>query len=321
MRKLVPLLMTLFFVVALTTASSAQGFLNKLSKKVQDKIEKKVDDKVDQKVDESLDEVFEEAANDSDAQNSVDKQNARLEQLMKGMGMSGDPVPIADTYAFDSKIQMHFESYKKNGKKDSEGEFITYVDPKSKNFAYEFIGGDMDERGQGTFIMDFENKAMIILAEGDGEKNGIVYGINDQNQAGTLPEGGEYPDLEDVETTDWAMNPYVKKTGKTKTIQGYRCEEYLYDNPEDHTKASFWVSDDVEIVTRDFMSAMLQAATYSYGMPGGCVMESESENTQTGERSIMRVTDIDTNANKQFSMSGYKITNLGSMKMPVMESE
>ncbi|MGQ7869386.1 hypothetical protein [Sunxiuqinia sp. sy24] len=325
MRKIIPLIISLFLSFSLVPTTSAQGFLKKLNKKVQDKIEKKVedkvDDKVDEKVDESLDEIFEEAENDSEAQPTNDKQNERLQKMMKGIGMSGDPVPIHDDYTFDSKLQMHIESYKKNGEKDSEGEFITYVNPEGKNFAYEFIGGDMNQNGQGTFIMDFENKAMIILSEENGEKKGLVYGFDLQgmNDAGFDEE--EYEDLEDGDLTNIGMSPYVEKTGRTKTIEGYKCEEYRYDNPEEETKANFWISKDVNITTRDFMSTMLKSASYSHGMPWGFVMESESENTRTGERSLMRVTDIDIKADKQFRMGSYQMTNLGLMKVPAMEAE
>ena len=325
MNKLSSSIMILLFAVVLSVPASAQGFLNKLSKKVQDKIENKVEDKVDQKVDEevdkSLDQVFEGDADDSDPVSTSEKQNERLQKMMSGIGMSGEPVPIEDAYSFDSKLQMHIESYKKNGKKDSDGEFITYINPNGKNFAYEFIGGDMKQKGQGIFIMDFENKAIIMLTEENGERQGIVYGFDVEGLTGTGFDTEAYEDLEDVDMTSPARNPHVEKTGRTKTIEGYRCEEYRYDNPEDETKASFWISKDVNIMTRDFMSTMLKSATYSHGMPWGFIMESESENTETGERTVMRVTDIDTNAAKHFSMGGYKITNLGSMTMPAMQGE
>lgn len=326
MRTFLPLIFMAFFMIVFSESLLAQGFLNKLSKKVQNKVEqkveKKVDDKVDEEVDKSLDRVFEgEEEEVSSGSNDIDKQNERLQKLMNGMGMSGEPVPISDDYAFDSSLQMHIESYKKNGDKDSEGEFITYVDTDGKNFAYEFIGGDMKQKGHGMFIMDLENKAMIILSEESGERNGIVYGVDVTSFNDVDFDNETFDDIEKNDVKNIATSPYVEKTGRSKTIAGYRCDEYLYDNPEEETKASFWISKNVNIITRDFLNTMLKSATYSQGMPWGCIMESESQNTRTGERSVMRVTDINTNANKQFSMSGYNITNLGSMKMPAAIEE
>ncbi len=324
MYKYLPQILVILVFLSLSEPISAQGFLNKLSKKVQDKIEKKVekkvDDKVDEEVDKNLDKVFE--GDENADKNKSARQSERMQKMMKGLGMSGKPVSIEDDYSFDSKLQMHFESYKKNGKKDSDGEFITFIDPNGKNFAYQVVNGDMKEKGQGLFIMDFENKAMIILTDEDGEKNGIVYGFDGAGALGMGLDTEDYEELEDEDVpNNIAMNPYIKKTGQTKTIKGYKCEEYRYDNPEEETKSNFWISEDVDIITRDFFGTIMKSAQYSNGMPWGFVMEAESENTKTGERSIMKVTDIDTNANKKFSMGNYKITNIGSMNIPNMEKE
>ena len=322
MKKIFPLVMMLFMVMCISESASAQGFLNKLSKKVQDKIDKKVEKKVDEKVDEEIDKKLDEALDsqkDSDEQgmSNEEKQQVRLQKLMKGMGMSGEPVPIEDSYSFNYKLQMHVESYDGTGKKESDGEFITYLNTKGKSFAYQFVGGDMEKRGEGTFIMDFDNKAMIILSDEEGKKNGIVYGLDMQGSSDSIFDAQTYKDLEDDEVSDnITKSPYVKKTGRSKTIEGYKCDEYQYDNPEDDTKANFWISKDVDIATRDFMGTLLRSATYSHGMPWGFVMESESEDTQTGERNVMKVTDINPKANKKFSMGNYQITNIGSMKIP-----
>ena len=264
MNKFLPLIAILLFAVLVSEPASAQRFLNKLSKKVQDKIEKKVEDKVDDKVDEevdkSLDKVFEDDQTEADATDDQN-QGERLQKMMKGFGMSGEPVAIEDDYSFDFKLHMHIESYKKNGKKDSDGEFITYLDSDGKSFAYEFVDGDMKQTDKdGLFIMDLENKAMIILSEENGEKNGLVYGFDMQGLADN-DFNDSYAEMEDGELPDIAMNPNVEKTGRTKSIEGYKCEEYHYSDPEDETEANFWISTDVDIATRDFVSTMMKSAT------------------------------------------------------------
>ncbi|MGQ8335823.1 hypothetical protein ACUNWD_04680 [Sunxiuqinia sp. A32] len=314
MKKYVLIVAIIAGCLMISETTSAQGFLNKLSKKVQDKIENKVEDKVDEKVDEKLDEAFEE--NEEAAASDEEKQNERLQKMMKGMGLSGDPVPIEDSYTFDSKIQMHIESYKSNGKLDNEGDFVTYINPEGKNFAYEFISGDMEQKGKGMFIMDFTNGAMIILSDDKGEKNGIVYGIN-------LDEAMDdaYDELDEEQIKNINLNPYLEKTGRSKSIAGYTCEEYKYNNPEEDTEASFWISEKANFKTRDYMSSIFKSAAYSRGMPWGFVMESESINKENNERTLMKVTDIDDNANKKFNLGNYQITNLGSMNIPTGDEE
>lgn len=321
MNKSVSFIIILFLLACQVESVSAQGFLNKLSKKVQNKIEKKteqkVDEKVDQEIDKKLDQAFDSIGNNnSRGRTDEERQNDRMQKMMKGMGFSGEPVPIQDSYGFDYKMQMHVESYDADGKKETDGDFITYLSTEGKDFAYEFVGGDMQQKGKGTFIMDLGNKAMIILSDEDGKKSGIVYGFDMQGMNDSIYDSQAYKDMESGDAANMSMSPYVKKTGRSKSILGYRCKEYKYDNPDDSEKATFWISKDVNIVTRDFMSTLLKSATYSHGMPWGFVMESESEDTKTGERNVMHVTDINTKANKKFMMSNYQITNIGSMKLP-----
>ena len=313
----------LFIIVLLGTvifapnATNAQGILNKLGKKVQEKItnkaEERVDEKIDEEVDKNLDKAF-ESDTTGQAGSKESNQQEQMSRFMKGMGMSGEPVPIENTYTFDSKIEMHIESYRANGEKESDGDFITYVSPSQKNFAYEFISGDIGEKGKGLFIMDIQNKAMIILSDENGTKNGIVYGfdISELNAA----DNKDYADLNEEPVENINLNPYLQKTGRTKTIEGYQCDEYKYDHPEEDMVSTFWIGKEVKFDTRDWISSVFKSATYSQGMPWGFIMESETINKNNKERSIMQVTNIDNNANKKFDLSSYQITNLGSMKIP-----
>ncbi len=319
MKKSILFTTILMLTIVFVQPAFGQRFLNKLSKKIKDKIEKKVEDKVDDKVDEEVDKTLDKAfegEEEAESKSGENRDQERLQKFMKGIGMSGEPVPIADNYSFDTKIQMHIESYKSNGDLDNEGDFVTYMNPGNKNFAYEFVSGDYGEKGKGIFIMDFKNKAMIILSDDKGKKTGIVTGM-DLNLDQNWEEA--YEDLDEEEVKNINMNPYLKKTGRTKTISGYKCVEYKYDNPDDHVESNFWVSKDADFKTRDYMSAIFKSAAYSRGMPWGFIMETKTLNTETKERSVMKVTELDDNANKKFSLSGYQVTNLGSIKIPEMQ--
>ncbi len=307
-------------LLGISMAGNSQSLLNKLGKKLKDKIETKaeeqVNEKIDDEVDKQLDDISQEESTTEDANDDA-RQQERLNKIMQGMGISGEPIAIDDAYSFESKIQMHIETYKGTGEKESDGDFITWTSPSVKNFAYEFVSGDIGQKGKGTFIMDIANRAMIILSEEGGNKTGIVYGFDVDN----LSDISNNPDLDETNIETMNMNPYLTKTGRTKNIEGYLCEEYKYDNPEEATTGSFWVSNEVNIATRDMMGTIFKTAAYSHGMPWGFVMESEAINKETNERSLMKVTDIDPQANKRFELDNYQITNLGSMKIPDMSEE
>lgn len=313
MKTLLKIFLISLFSVFLMQPVQGQRLLNKLKQRLEQKIEEQAEKKVDEKIEAETEERKSEINTeiDSDSNSGEEQMQKGLPGFLKGMGISSTPVQIAESYKFDHLIQMHIESYDKSGAKISNGEFITHLNPKSKSMAYQVLSGDMGKPGQGMFIIDAENEATIILSEENGEKSGIVYGMGAYME--TLGETYEEEELEDAPET-YLANPNVKKTGKTKTIAGYKCEEYIFSDEE--IKSNVWITKELKMNTQDFFSTLFKASLYSHGMAWGYMMETTSENQQTGEKSIMRVTKVDTNSNVKFSMGDYKITNLGSFQMP-----
>ncbi|MFL5742970.1 MAG: hypothetical protein ACJ75B_22310 [Flavisolibacter sp.] len=69
MRKLFGLL-TILFVLGISSAVHAQGILNKIKDKTKDKTEQRVDDKIDKAIDEALVKAEDVAKTSSDQSNS-----------------------------------------------------------------------------------------------------------------------------------------------------------------------------------------------------------------------------------------------------------
>ncbi len=301
-----------------------QRLLKKLQDKVQERVEEKIEEraekKVDQAIDNQLDKIEQSLEKDNPetgAESSADRdarRQARMQNIMKGIGMSGEPVPVAESYSFNHRIQMHIESYDKKGKKESEGEFITHLNPQSKSMAYQMVSGDMGQPGQGMFIIDAENGATIILSEENGEKTGMVYGLGSFfSTIGETYQEEEFPESQE----SYLLNPNVKKTGRTKNIAGYKCEEYTYNDEE--TESDIWITTDLKMNTQDFFSTLFKTSLYSQGIPWGYMMEATTREKSSGEKSFMQVTSVDQNSDTRFVLSDYKLTNLGSFQMPAAE--
>ncbi len=149
--------------------------------------------------------------------------------VMSVLGLTGN-VDYEEAYNFDAYIQMEITTYKKNGKLDEKMIYDNYLHKTDADYAMVFNNDD----NQSTIIFDTKNSAMLILTESDGERTGFATTIDPEAMA-ELAE--DYVDEEDVD-----MDSYKPmKTGKTKTILGYKCNEYLVKNEE--SEVHMWVSE------------------------------------------------------------------------------
>jgi len=317
MKSHIKILLLISVTLFISEMASSQSLLDRVKQKAKDKIEKRMDDKIDQKIDKSLDKVenaldslssSKPGTNDGKSREAA-KQN-RMNSMLKGMGMSGDPVPVENSYSFNKLVQMHIEMYDSEENKTSNSEFITRLNPDKGSLAYEVVSDDRNNNDQGLFIIDTKNKAMILLSDKDGEKTGVVYGM------GTFFEDIKDDDSQTDEDTEnmEVQHPEIKNTGKTKNIAGYKCQQYLYNT--DDVDSEFWITDELKTSDRDFFSTLFKTSAMTYGMGYGYVMESTSKDKATGNTSKMQVTKVDNNASSTFNLSSYQITNLGTFQMP-----
>jgi hypothetical protein len=208
---------------------------------------------------------------------------------------------------------MNFKTYDSSGNIESNGDMISYFSSENKYIAYEFVDGTIKnatEKQNGTFILDFNNKATIILENKNGNKTGIAYGmgtlLSEEEWQKEMEEDSRFKkDDEDV------LNVLIKKTGRTKKILGYNCEEYLFENED--VKATYWVTHDVDWNNKDLMSNLFSKSVYSYQTPEGFLIMSTAIDKKTGEKTVYQVIDINDNDHKVFDLSQYQVTNLGSL--------
>lgn len=319
-NNLLRLSFAISILLVISGTTQAQNLLRNLKNKAQNKIEEKIEQRAEKEADKAIDKQLdkvEEAifSNDTASTSSGTYGNQRMMNMLQGMGINGEPVTYEEKYDFNKLVQMHFESFNSEGEKISTGEFITHLSDQSKHVAYEFVSGDMSDQSKGIFIIDAENEAAIIVGEADGEKNAIIYGL------GSMSAMSDTEDLNDIDFSEtpenYLANPNVTKTGRTKTIAGYKCSEYTYKDEE--SNSSFWITEDLKMNTQDYFSTLFNTSIYSSGMGWGYMMAGTTVNEKTGEKSSMEVTDVDNNSNKSFKISDYNVTNIGNFSMPNQE--
>jgi len=220
---------------------------------------------------------------------------------MDALGLSGN-VDYESNYSFDAYVQMEISNYKKNGNLDDQMLYDNYVNKTKADYAMVFKDGG----NQSTIIFDTENSAMLILSESDGEKTGFATSVDPEAMADMVEEHAD----EEIEESDLSLYN-MKKTGKTKNILGYRCEEYLVEDEESEVR--MWVSEKLgKELRKDWMrnqqtfGAMF---THAYAL-NGMVLEYDLLDKDNGKKTIMLVTEIDMNHSHSVNTGPYAIMSM-----------
>ena len=225
---------------------------------------------------------------------------------MDAFGLTGN-VDYDQSYAFTGYIQMEILEYNKKGEVEGTTIYDSYTNKESMNYAMVFT----NEGSTSTIIFDSENSAMLILANSDGEKTGMAMSIDGQTLEDAADEAEE--DYEDIDYSAYAQY----KTGKTKSILGYSCDEYLMEDENNETR--MWVSEKLKgemrkevLNNQQTFGAIFYHAYYMNGM----VLEYDFLDKQDGDRSVMKVKDIDLNRKHSVSTGGYQVI---SFKQPAAD--
>ncbi len=328
MKKIIVLLIIGFFAVNINQANAqvVKRFMDKrkdtAKETTSDRVGEEADKAVMKGVNKQLDKLFgksddkttETPATDAESSSSSSSNSSSsspsgmgMSALLSGMGMS-TTANVKDSYDFDAYIEMTITSYDKKGKEEESGKYISYIDADSPDYGMSIS----EEDGEDAVLMifDTENNLMLTLSESDGEKTGFAVAFNEE-QMEAISES-----YEEEDETEAEANPYdVKKTGKTKKILGYKCDEY---QTEDETSiVSIWVTDDLgKKIDKTFMRSSNFSGLFFYAYyTDGFVLEYIIEEKDNDEKTVMTVTDIDVNSKTSIKTAGYTIMSIGAMQM------
>ena len=219
------------------------------------------------------------------------------EAIMSAMGLTGN-VEHEEVYNFDAYIQMELTTYKKNGNLDDQVLYDNYVHKQEADYAMEF----KDKDATSTIVFDAKNNAMLILTESDGEKTGFATSIDPEAMA------EQFADYEEEEADVDSYRPY--KTGKTKTILGYSCDEYMVQ--DEGTEVHMWVSEKLgKEVRKEWLGNQQTFGSmfvHAWAL-NGMVLEYDVID-EDGRKSVMQVTKIDLNHSHKVNTNGYTIMSM-----------
>lgn len=223
---------------------------------------------------------------------STHVQSQDLEDILNDV-MQGTTKAVYDQeYYFDSYLQIEITDPDKHSII-----YNVYLSKDGSNYAVIFS----NEGDKSVILFDTKNNCMLMLNESDGEKTGVAMGID--------PEA-----LSELtgEVSDTDQNYTDLKTGNTKTILGYVCDEYLIR--EDGTEIRIWISEKMgKEVAREILNNQQifgGGFVHAAGMKGMALeyiyKDDSNESTMT-----MKVTKIDLNTKNSVKVSDYAVMSMG----------
>jgi len=153
-----------------------------------------------------------------------------------------------------------------------------------------------------TIIIDTKNNSMVVLMENGGQKTGMAMAINADAIKDLATDQDNQKIPEDIGQL---------KTGKTKTILGYSCDEYLITDGS--TETHIWISEKLgnEIGRDALANQKVFGGAFAHSVfENGMVLEYTVKHG--GSTSTLKVTDINLNKAYTVSTSGYQVMSLGS---------
>jgi hypothetical protein len=295
----------LFCVSSLCTQAQ---IVDRTKEKAENKTNNRIDNRIDKGIDKGLDSIenlFKKKnkkkkgsdSEKSNESNNQDQTNSAGENSMDMGAFFGGGGSIEPSYEFQHAVHVDISS----------------SDKKGETFDQDMIMYSNDEGGQGAFVMsmeqegaqesvaifDFEKKQMITLVDASGMKMAMVMKMD--------PAAYQ----SDEETTSTEDTPEYTKTGRSKEILGYTCDEYLMEDEEQSTQ--LWMSREVVVdLFQAFSAYAMQNEKQSAPSPqtemSGTMMEMTSTSKKhSKEKTTWKVTKIEKDVDTSISTEGYSV--------------
>lgn len=314
-----------FLLVILPASSDGQvgGLLRKGASKVLNSVgkaaAKEANKEIDSVAQERADKFVSDVADSIRAENESDDTPPSSNRGQGGLGLGrllGGKVDMKynEEYKFDSRMYMQVESYE--NKEVAKLDLFMYYSGNSPSVGMEttvVADAKGSEAPPPVMIMDGENKCFIILTDVEGEKRGIITSLPEDSVL-TAQQGTSAQEIAKAE------NYTFGKTGNTRIIAGYRCDEYAYKDPEDNSYGKVWFTKDpaLKIDKRGWQRTGM-GGFYGYsGFNEGVLLAGESYDGKGQLESRFETKEINSSFNKTFSVKGYSLMqiNLNSIGQP-----
>jgi hypothetical protein len=306
MKYLIMLLTAGLMSVTFSTDAEAQ-LLNRLKKKAQDAAENKAEEKIAERVERAAEQMVERSWNSVFGEMPEDSTSDRQLPFMRSSNVTTE-----DEYNFDTVTTMEIETIRENGESDPPVIMNMHFSENEMYTGTQFESEEMKkEEGDLFIIYDFKNSAMLMLMSSEEDNFSFAYDW-EQTLNDARSDSATQHEVNWDETDEW--QGYTKIGNKN--ILGYDCDGYRSETENENIE--IWVSRDADFGMNNFFSANANAKQIKgkipENYPQGMVMEMNSEDLRSGDKTTMKITDINKNAQVTYVMADYPIMSLGQNK-------
>jgi hypothetical protein len=214
-----------------------------------------------------------------------------MQQLLAMMGGGAEVEPV---YTFPATLNMVVQGYK-NGKPQSPTNLAIYINNDKGYFGTKPL--DKDEASDMLMIFKAETGDVVML----NEKEKTAFAMN----TSTIMQSDMIKGIAEDSKKD-AADVKCNKTGKTKTINGYPCEQYVCENAAKQGRYEMWVTNKIKI---DLLNSMKDNPFAIYFSKvenvGGMLMQGDFY--EKGEQvAHIEVKNVNEKANISIKTAGFK---------------
>jgi len=292
-------LFILFAALLFNTSADAQ-ILSKLKKRVQEATEEVIVEKTAEKAAQETGKAM-----DSLLDIDPDYEQKQMDQWQGIFAQGGADIPIEDVYNFDTNVLYTMEL--SSNDQPSVVDYSMWFSGTENYMATQVSNIQSSDKKNSQMptsmvsVIDENNMAMIVLME--------------EQQIAQVISMEKIQDISTSENEEEGIDASfesIKKTGNTKKILGYTCEEFTSEN--DENKISFWITQELELYQKNMffnISKSLGGSSFDK-IPKdakGFMMEMNFENLKNNEKGKMVVKKI-TKEKKSIETTGYQYMNL-----------
>lgn len=299
MKNLNRIYIIIIFITSLSLSAEAQ-FIKKIQKAANRGIERAIQDKVEKEAtkmtEKQLEKVFSDMYGDSDSSSTGGF------DMSKVLGGLGEPVDTEDQYEFFGHLVLEMVSTNAKGKTEDPFQLKSYLSESTDYTGMELID-PKNPKATTTMVFDVKNQASVVFLDNKGEKSSFAYKM-DMDELDKMVD-------EEIESNTEEYDVTIEKTGKSKDILGYTCEEYHVVSEDG--EGYYWITDEPIGgyasswgTNSPMMTSKAQEryAQHFNNMPDGNFMEL-TFTSKDSEKIDMKVIEIDESAPNSLTMADY----------------